>query len=123
MKLCIISVPITEIGNHSTKSVMEYFGIGNMDIDRSMGNNIFATRTILRKVMEREGIRSVGEAFDFMKKERDAEFFSFGKYKGRKISEAADDPQYLSWCVKNQDIRSNYPDEVRAMKRLLSEGL
>ena len=128
MKLAEKKIEVHFIGNYTMDSVYMFIN-DNYDAYKTLRNNrstitdISMTKEIFSKLVDLENNDEVSLKFsDIVKiinEPKEVNVFNFGKYKGALISDIfVNDRQYISWLMRNGDIRKKNPDLFNTLKKL-----
>lgn len=128
MKLAEKRIEVQFIGNYTMDSVYMFLK-DNYDAYKTLRNNrstisdISMTKEIFSKLVDLEHNDEISLKFsDIVKminEPKDISFFNFGKYKGALISDIFEkDRQYISWLMRNGDIRRKNPDLFNTLKKM-----
>lgn len=128
MKLAEKKIEVSFIGNYTMDSVYmflkdDYDSYRRLKDTRSTRTDILITKEIFSKLVDINGHDGTNLKFSdvvkMINEPKEQTCFSFGKYKGALISDIfTKDRQYISWLMRNADIRNKNPDLFNALENM-----
>lgn len=128
MKLAEKRIGVNFIGNYTMDSVYmflndDYESYKKLKENKSTATDILMTKRMFSKLLDLdvhdETSLKFSDVVKMINEPKESTYFNFGKYKGALIADIfTKDRQYISWLMRNADIRNKNPDLFNTLKNM-----